>query len=101
MSSESNPYCVRLNLPVPRIEDFVGLREIVWGSSPGWTDPWSRARRVTIVAFDGWSALVEGDGQQWQIGRYGIQAVRPATAIPSPGEPARQSACEPSNPGGL
>jgi len=51
--------------------------EIVWGSAPGWTDPWSRARRVTIVAFDGWSALVEGDGQQWQIGRYEIQAVRP------------------------
>ena len=56
--------------------------ELVWGTAPGWTDPWSRARRVTIVAFDGWSAVVEGDGQQWQIGRYEIQAVRPATAIP-------------------
>lgn len=75
--------------------------ELVWGSAPGWTDPWSRARRVTIVAFDGWAAVVEGEGQQWQIGRYEIQAVRPATAIPSPGEPARQSACEPPNPGDL
>ena len=28
MASESNNYCLRLNLPVPRIEDFVGLREI-------------------------------------------------------------------------
>ena len=70
--------------------------EIVWGSAPGWIDPRSRARRVTIVAVDGWSAVVEGDGQQWQIERYEIQAVRPA--IPSPGEPARQSACEPPNP---
>lgn len=57
--------------------------EIVWGSAPGWADPWSRARRVTIVALDGWSALVEGDDQQWQVSRYEIQAVRPASERPN------------------
>jgi hypothetical protein len=52
--------------------------EIVWGSAPGWADPWSRARCVTIVELDPWLVLVEGDGQQWQIPRYEIQALRPA-----------------------
>ena len=28
MASGPNSYCARLNLPVPRVEDFVGLRQI-------------------------------------------------------------------------
>ena len=56
--------------------------QIVWGSAPGWSDPWSRARRVNIVSFDAGMLIVESDGLQWQIPRYDIQAVRPAREIP-------------------
>ncbi len=56
--------------------------DIVWGSAPGWSDPWSRARRVNIVSFDAGLLIVESDGVQWQIPHYDIQAVRPAPDIP-------------------
>ena len=56
--------------------------QIVWGSAPGWSDPWSRARRVNIVSFDAGMLIVESDGVQWQIPRYDIQAVRPAPELP-------------------
>ncbi len=52
--------------------------QIVWGSAPGWSDPWSRARCANIVTFDAGMLTVESDGLQWQIPRYDIQAVRPA-----------------------
>jgi hypothetical protein len=52
--------------------------QIVWGSAPGWSDPWSRARRVNIVSFDAGMLIVESDGLPWQIPRDDIQAVRPA-----------------------
>ena len=55
--------------------------QIVWGTAPGWSDPWSRARRVNIVSFDAGTLIVESDGLLWQIPRYDIQAVRPAPEI--------------------
>ena len=57
--------------------------DLVTGSAPGWTDPWSRAHRVTIVSSDAWSVVVESEGQQWQVPRMEIQAVR-AAADPAP-----------------
>jgi hypothetical protein len=52
--------------------------EVVWGSAPGWSDPWSRARRVRIVSLDQWSVVVEGEGQQWPLSPLDIQAIRPS-----------------------
>jgi DNA-binding transcriptional regulator YdaS (Cro superfamily) len=53
--------------------------DIVCGSAPGWTDPWSRAQRVSVVSFEPWSVMVESDGLRWVVPRYEIQAIRPAT----------------------
>jgi hypothetical protein len=50
--------------------------ELVWGSAPGWTDPRSRARRVTVVSFHPWMLVVEAEAQRWQIPQDEIQAVR-------------------------
>ena len=53
--------------------------DLVWGSAPGWADPWSRARRREVIAVDGGCVVVESEGQQWSLSRDEIQAVRPAT----------------------
>lgn len=50
--------------------------DMVWGSAPGWTEPWSRAKRVSIVKVEPWSVTVESDGRRWDVRRYEIQAVR-------------------------
>ena len=55
--------------------------DLVWGSAPGWTDPWSRARRLTVVSLGPWSVLVASENQQWELPRQDIQAVRPATGV--------------------
>jgi hypothetical protein len=71
------------------LETFRAARqivEIVWGSAPGWTDPWSRARRVTIAALEFWTVVVEADGQRWEIPRHEIQAVRAALDTSEGGE---------------
>ena len=41
--------------------------DLVWGSAPGWTDPWSRARRLRIVSLGPWSVVVASDDQQWDL----------------------------------
>jgi hypothetical protein len=53
--------------------------ELVWGSAPGWTDPWSRAHRVRIVSLEPWLVVVENDVDRWSLSRCDIQAARPAT----------------------
>jgi hypothetical protein len=55
-----------------------GAVDLVWSSAPGWTDPWSRARRLRVVSIDAWSVLVANDDQQWSVPRQEIQAARPA-----------------------
>jgi hypothetical protein len=63
--------------------------DLVSGSAPGWTDPWSRAQRVSIVSLEPWSVVVEAAGQRWAVPRYEIQAIRPA--IQTPREEARRT----------
>jgi hypothetical protein len=69
--------------------------DVVWGSAPGWSDLWSRARRVTIVSFDVWCLVVEGDGQRWQLPRVEIQAARPSAETPDDDAAARQCESKP------
>jgi hypothetical protein len=55
--------------------------DLVWGSAPGWTDPWSRAHRLTVVSLGPRSVVVASENQQWELPRQDIQAVRPATGV--------------------
>jgi hypothetical protein len=50
--------------------------DIVVGSAPGWTDPWSRARRVEVVHIDPWVVTVRQGTEKVPIDRREIQAVR-------------------------
>jgi hypothetical protein len=50
--------------------------EIVYGSAPGWSDPWSRFVRVKILSFDFMSVRVESNERTWTIPRDEIQAIR-------------------------
>ncbi len=56
--------------------------DLVWGSAPGWNDPWSRARSVKVVLLEAYYAVIEGDGQQWSLPRSEIQAIRPTAEAP-------------------
>jgi hypothetical protein len=55
--------------------------DLVWGSAPGWNDPWSRAHSVKVVLLEAYYAVVEGDGQQWSLPRHDIQAIRPTEGV--------------------
>lgn len=50
--------------------------DLVVGSAPGWTDPWSRARRGAILKVEPWQVMVRLDGELWRLDRREIQAVR-------------------------
>lgn len=50
--------------------------DVVVGSSPGWNDPWSRARRWRVLAMDYGSAVLEGTGVRQEVSLGEIQAVR-------------------------
>lgn len=50
--------------------------DIVTGSAPGWTDPWSRARRVEVVHIEPWVVTVRQGTEKVPIDRREIQAVR-------------------------
>lgn len=52
--------------------------EIVYGTAPGWNDPWSRARRARIVKCDHHWIVVETDGEIRNLVLPEIQAIRPA-----------------------
>jgi len=56
--------------------------DLVWGSAPGWNDPWSRARSVKVVSLEAYYVVIEGDGQQWSLPRSEIQAIRPTAEAP-------------------
>lgn len=58
--------------------------EIVIGSSPGWTDPWSRAHRLQVLDLDAWRITVRipDDAESYWIDRTEIQAAR---LVSSPG----------------
>lgn len=71
--------------------------DLVWGSAYGWTDPWSRARRLRIVSLGPWSVVVASDDQQWDLPRQDIQAVRPATDVFDGDDFNRQSEFPPSD----
>jgi hypothetical protein len=52
---------------------------VVGRSAPGWADPWSRAKRVYVVAIDAWRVTVRtDDGRELALQRDEIQTVRPA-----------------------
>ena len=50
--------------------------EAVWGSAPGWGDPWSRAKKVDVVEAPGdwWTSLVAEDG--YAVEDAEVQAAR-------------------------
>jgi hypothetical protein len=50
--------------------------EVVTGSSPGWSDAWSRAGRWRVLAMDYGSTVLEGTGVRQQVPLDDIQAVR-------------------------
>lgn len=62
--------------------------EVVVGSAPGWTDPWSRAQSVRVVKPPtGWrTALVDADG--FLIDEDEVQRAR----LPGPVHPGEESA---------
>ena len=49
--------------------------EIVLGSAPGWNEPWSRAIRAKILAFDFMTVTVQ-ESEASFIPRDEIQAIR-------------------------
>lgn len=53
--------------------------DIVLGSAPSWTDPWSRARRVRVLALDATDWTFEQDGHAFRVPRYELAAVRIAS----------------------
>jgi hypothetical protein len=55
--------------------------EIVTGSLPGWTNPWSRSVRVQIVSFDFMMVTVQSN-EAWTIHRDEIQAIRVVAQTP-------------------
>ena len=63
------------------------LVEIVSGSAPGWSEPWSRAVRAKIVAFDFMTVTVQ-DSETTFIPREEIQAIR---VVPNSECPAERS----------
>lgn len=50
--------------------------DLVVGSAPGWTDPWSRARRGAVLELEPWQVTVRLDGEVWRLDLRDIQAVR-------------------------
>jgi hypothetical protein len=50
--------------------------DLVVGSAPGWTDPWSRARRGVVLELEPWQVTVRLDGEVWRLDLRDIQAVR-------------------------
>ncbi len=50
--------------------------DLVVGSAPGWADPWSRARRCSILEVEPWQVTVRLGGEVWRLDRRDIQAVR-------------------------
>lgn len=50
--------------------------DLVVGSAPGWADPWSRARRGSILDVESWQATVRLDDEVWRLDLRDIQAVR-------------------------
>lgn len=50
--------------------------DIVLGSAPSWTDPWSRAVRVRVLALDSWTWTFEKEGHVFRVPRYDLAAVR-------------------------
>lgn len=49
--------------------------DVVTGSSPGWSDPWSRSRRCLVLAVEHGFAVLEGEGH-YQVPLDEIRAVR-------------------------
>lgn len=52
------------------------LVDVVVGPAPGWTDPWSRARRVEVVHVEPWVVTVRQGTETMPLDRRDIQAVR-------------------------
>ncbi len=52
--------------------------DLVVGSAPGWSDPWSRAMSVQIVRLEYWTVAVRQGDEVFEINRHDIQAVRPS-----------------------
>lgn len=57
--------------------------ELVSGTAPGWSDPWSRAQGGTIVSLDFQSVVIQDGLQRSSLPRDEIQAVRPVSGAAS------------------
>lgn len=76
----------------PEIEAWLALRARlgILGSAPGWEEPWSRARRCTVLADSLRGLLVLMDGERVRLDPHDIQAVRALPVTPA-STPAAQS----------
>ena len=59
-----------------RAKEAAAPVDIVIGSAPGWADPWSRARRGSVLEVEPWQVTVALDGEVWRLDRRDIQALR-------------------------
>ncbi|MGQ0570098.1 MAG: hypothetical protein ACT4P5_11330 [Armatimonadota bacterium] len=50
--------------------------DLVIGSAPGWTEPWSRARRGWVLQVEARQVTVRLNDEVWRFDRRDIQAVR-------------------------
>jgi hypothetical protein len=50
--------------------------DLVLRTAPGWSDPWSRARRVKVIRIEPWRATIREGEVEFPIFRLDIQAVR-------------------------
>jgi hypothetical protein len=57
-------------------QDGNKLVDIVCGSAPGWSDPWSRSIQGRVVDVNGWYLILDQNGLPVQIDRREIQAIR-------------------------
>jgi hypothetical protein len=57
--------------------------EVVLGTAPGWSDPWSRARRARVLGLSMWDVLLLVGDQELAVPFADIQSVRRADGPPA------------------
>jgi len=70
--------------------------DLVFGSPPGWSEPWARARPLRVVDVGAFDVTVENDAERFTIPRHDIHAARLAGG----GEAGQRSPREPTGPPG-
>jgi hypothetical protein len=62
--------------------------ELVVGTAPGWSEPWSRGRRARVRAVGSWDIACRFEDDSEPVDLWAVQAVRPVGEryIEEPGE---------------